>query len=148
MAERLKPRVFLDTNVLFSGLYSEDGPPGEILRLHVQGEITVVVSRQVLGELVQTIREKLPQALPALERLLTNAPPEVVADPPVEAVARACRVISAGDAPILAAAMLAEPDLLVTGNRRHFLDDPEVARFSGLSILTPAQCVDYFRMRE
>ena len=148
MARRPRPRVFLDTNVLFSGLYSAEGSPGEILRLYVQGEITVVVSRQVLEELVQNVRQKLPQELSALETLLAGVPPEVVADLPAEGVAQARRVINMVDAPILAAAILAGPDLLVTGNTRYFLDDPEISRFSGLSIMTPAQFVDHFRMRE
>ena len=144
---RLGLRVFLDTNVLFSGFYSEGGPPGEILNLYVRGEITVVVSRQVLEELVVAIREKLPLAISALERLLTGVPPEVVADPPVAESDRARGVINAADAPILAAAMVARPDVFVTGNTRYFLDNPEVARVSGLRIMTPARFVDYLRVK-
>ena len=106
-----------------------------------------MVSHQVLEELVVTIREKLPQVLPALERLLTGVPPEVVADPPVAESDRARGVINAADAPILAAAMVARPDVLVTGNTRHFLDNPEVARVSGLRIMTPARFVDYLRVK-
>lgn len=148
MARRPRPRVFLDTNVLFSGLYSAEGPPGEILRLYVQQEITVVVSRKVLQELVQTIQEKLPQARPDLERLLISVPPEVVADPTPQQVAQARGVINVGDAPILAAAISAEPDIFVTGNTRHFLDNPEVANYSRLSMMTPTQLLDYLRTRE
>jgi len=148
MARKVRPRVFLDSNVLFSGLYSEEGPPGEILGLHSQGEIIVVVSQQVLEELVRNVREKLPRALPALGILLTNNPPEVVSDPSREAVDQSSGVINMQDAPILAAAMLARPDFLVTGNTRHFVDNPEVARFSGLSIMTPAQFIEYFRALE
>ncbi len=147
MVARLGLRVFLDTNVLFSGLHSQGGPPGEILNLYVRGEITVVISRQVLEELVVTIREKLPRAIPVLERLLTGVPPEVVGNPPLAELARARGVINPADAPILAAAMVARPDVFVTGNTRHFLDNPEVARVSGLRIMTPAQFMDYLRAK-
>ena len=113
--------MFLDTNVLFSGLYSEGGPPGQILDLYIRGEITVVVSRQVLQELIHTLREKLPGSLDALGQLLTSVPPEVVADPPWENAVKARCVINAEDAPILAAAIMASPGVFVTGNTRHFL---------------------------
>ena len=43
------------------------------------------------------------------------------------------------DAPILAAAINAAPDRLVTLNTQHFIDDLEVAKKSGLVIQTPGQ---------
>ncbi len=51
----------------------------------------------------------------------------------------------AADAPILAAAYLARVDFLVTLNRRHFLQDPEVARQSGLRIGTPGEALAWVR---
>jgi predicted nucleic acid-binding protein len=51
MASR-KPRPFVDTNVLFAALYSSLGPPAAIVSQHSQGDITMVVSQQVLEELV------------------------------------------------------------------------------------------------
>lgn len=49
------------------------------------------------------------------------------------------------DAPLLAAAMLAEVDYLVTLNTHHFLDDPEVAYKSGLRIGTPGDFLAWLR---
>ena len=147
MSERAKLRVFLDSNVLFSGLYSGEGPSGKILELYVRGAISVVVSRQVLEEFVRTVRTKLPRALPTLERLLTSVPPEVVADPPEEQVMQACDVINVMDAPVLAADALAEPDFFVTGDSGYFQDNPEVVRFGGFPVVTPAQFMGYFSVR-
>ena len=56
MAAADRPRVFLDTNVLVSALYSAGGPPGAILRLHVDERITIVVSQLVMDELIRAIR--------------------------------------------------------------------------------------------
>lgn len=67
---RRRPRFLFDTNVIFSGLYSPHGPPGRLLDRYADGELAMVVSRQVLGELVRTVENKLPQALPALYLLL------------------------------------------------------------------------------
>ena len=138
MRARAKTRVFLDSNVIFSGLHSPDGAPGNILERFIEGDFLAVISQQVLEELVRTIKEKLPAALPALRSLLLSAPPEVCKDAAPEEVARWARVIHEEDAPILAAAVAARPDLLVTGDA-HFLSSPGIAKKSGLRILTPAR---------
>ncbi len=78
---RAKIRAFLDTNVIFSGLYSAKGAPEAIIDYYAQGYFTTVVSRQMLDELIGTLKDKLPEALPTLRSLLVNMSPEVVADP-------------------------------------------------------------------
>ena len=135
-----KPRPFLDTNVLFSGLYSRAGPPAAILNLHAAGRLTAVVSQQVLDELVRAINSKQPRLIPLLHTFLAETPPEVCADPAPHIVARVRPFINAADAPILAAAMQSDADCLVTGNTRHFT--AEVAERAGIDILTPT---DYMR---
>src|SRR3972149_1653913 len=72
MAAADRPRVFLDTNVLVSALYSAGGPPEAILRLHVDERITIVVSQLVVDELIRALRRKLPDALPLLRELLPH----------------------------------------------------------------------------
>jgi predicted nucleic acid-binding protein len=52
-------------------------------------------------------------------------------------VAKAREIIHPKDASILMAAKNAQVDYLVTLNRKHFLDDPEVASRSGLRIGAP-----------
>lgn len=141
-----KPRVFLDSNVIFSGMYSSAGAPGVILERFIQGKLSVVISQQVLEEVVRTIKGKLPEALPALRRLLMSAPPEIAKDPATEEVARWAEMLHIEDASILAAAIAAQPDYLVTGDR-HFLEDPGIAHQSGLHIVTPAQLLQRIELR-
>lgn len=135
---KAKLRVFLDSNVIFSGLYSSKGAPGTIIRLFILGKIDVVVSQQVLEEVIGTLKEKLPDSLPTLKRLLTNTPPEVVADPALTDVKRWTTKLQLGDAAILAAAITARPDYFITGDR-HFFKNPAVVQESGLNIVIPAQ---------
>ena len=116
MAAADRPRVFLDTNVLVSALYSADGPPGAILRLHVDERITIVVSQLVLDELIRAIRRKLPDTLPALRTFLVNAPPQVVPDPAAADLDRLGGAVNPDDAPVLAAAVNAGADYLVSGD--------------------------------
>ena len=133
-------RVFLDTNVLFSALHSSVGAPNAILEAYLRGQIEVVVSRQVLEELIRTIHQKRPQLITRLYFFLQEAPFEVQPDPTSDEVARWEQVIHPPDAPILAAAIAARPDFLITGNRRHFTS--EVAALAGLAIVSPTEFVE------
>jgi uncharacterized protein len=144
MGPGTKPRVFLDSNVIFSGLYSPEGGPGRILEHFIKGDITVIVSQQVLEEVVRTIKEKLPGALPALRRLLLNTPPEVVADPAMSDIAPWRGRLQPGDAAVLVAAAAARPDYFVTGDR-HFLSRPDIAESAGIRIVTPVQLLKEWR---
>ena len=136
-----KPRVFLDSNVIFSGLYLPEGAPGTILEHFVRGSISVVVSQQVLEEVIRTVKEKLPDSLAALKRLLVNTPLEVAADPKLPDINRWTKKLNLGDAAILAAAIAARPDFFVTGDR-HFFDNPDIAKEAGLAIGTPANFIE------
>jgi putative PIN family toxin of toxin-antitoxin system len=136
-----RPRVFLDSNVIFSGLYSPEGAPGIILEHFVKGSIGVVVSQQVLEEVVRTVRAKLPDALPTLRRLLVSIPPEVIADPEREEIERWVKKLPLGDAAILAAATGAQPDYFITGDK-HFTQNPGIGEEAQLHIVTPARFLE------
>ena len=141
MRPKPRPRVFLDSNVIFSGIYASQGAPAIILEHFVEGRLRVVISQQVLEEVVRTIKEKLPEALPALRRLLMSMPPEIRNDPSAEEVARWAKVIHIEDASILAAAVAAQPDYLVTGDK-HFFENLGIQEKSGLHVVTPAQLLE------
>jgi putative PIN family toxin of toxin-antitoxin system len=136
-----KPSVFLDSNVIFSAIYSSKGAPAVILERFIEGRLMVVVSQHVLDEVIRTIKEKLPEALPALRKLLVNAPPEIRKDPTPEEVKHWSGLLDIGDAAIMAAAVTAQPDYFVTGDR-HFLENPEIVKRAGLQIVTPAQFLE------
>jgi predicted nucleic acid-binding protein len=141
----LKPRVFLDSSVLIAGLASPKGASNVILTLAEAELITLVVSEQVLVEVERNLQEKLPRALPEYRRFLATCPLEKEALPSGAEVAVARQIIHPDDAPILAAAMALGVDYLVTFNRKHFLDDPEVARKSHLRLGTPGDFLAWFR---
>ena len=141
----MKPRVFMDTSALIAGLASPTGASHVILAL-AEGElITLVIAEEVLVEAERNLQEKLPRALPEYRRFLAACPLERAAMPSAAEVAAAKEMIHPKDAPILAAAMSLEADYLVTLKRKHFLDDPEVARKSGLCIGTPGDFLARFR---
>ena len=138
MAASADLRIFLDSNVIISGIYSPDGPPARILSLHANAKLKIIVCQLIVEEVIRTLREKKPDALPALQLFLTNAPPEIIKNPPLKEVQRWTDLLHFEDAVILAAALSAEPDYFVTGDR-HFHSQPSPAEKSGLHIVTPAQ---------
>ena len=88
MAASADLRIFLDSNVIISGIYSPDGPPAKILNLHANAKLRIIVCQLVVEEVVRAIREKKPDALPALQLFLSNAPPEIIRNPPLKEVQR------------------------------------------------------------
>ena len=141
----MRPRVFLDTSALLAGLVSSTGASNLILALAEAGLLTLVVSEQVLVEAERNLEEKLPKAIPEYRRFLTTCPLEKVPDPSPVDVAGTGGIIHPKDASILVAARNAQVDYLVTLNRKHFLNDPEVARKSGLRIGAPDDFLAWLR---
>jgi predicted nucleic acid-binding protein len=114
--------------------------------LHRDGHIGIVVSQQVLDELIRNLRDKLPSGLPVLQHLLNATPPEIVADPAQEGVDQLAEAVNFDDAPILAAALAAEVDFLVTGDRT-FLREARKAQ-TDLVALSPREFLDQFEADE
>lgn len=141
------PRVFLDTNVIFSAFYSAKGAPNAILSAFIRGEITVVISRQVLEELVRNISEKLPSVLPVLRDMLVSVPPEITPDPSLEAIKQWEAKLALGDAAVLAAAVSANVDYFITRDN-HFLASHDLQKNAGIDIIAPDQFLRFMREAE
>jgi predicted nucleic acid-binding protein len=138
-------RVFLDASVLFSAAYSATGASREILRRALRHEIDIVLSRYVLTEAQRNLEDKAPQAVYAFNTLIDLLPLEMEADPAPSELQAAADYINLKDAPIIAAAVNAQVDYLVTLDQKHFIVDPAVAHRSGLNITTPDQLLAILR---
>ena len=136
-------RIFIDANVLIAGADSRSGASNALLQLAEVGLFGVVVSRQVLDEAERNVRKKLPRALPTLAALLAQLPMEIVPDPPDAECLRWAGFIELKDTPIVAAAVLAGVDRLVTLNRKDFT--PAVAEAIGIPILSPGDVIQDIR---
>lgn len=138
-------RVFLDASVLFSASYSATGSSREIIRQAIWGDLAIVVSRYVLEEVRRNLATKVPGVLEAYEELLVLLSPEIAKDPTLSELREVATYINLKDAPIIAAAIKAHVDYLVSWDRKHFIDDPQVAARSGLAIVTPDELVSVLR---
>jgi predicted nucleic acid-binding protein len=140
-------RVFLDTSVLFAAVLSETGGARLVLSLGEARAIQVYVGPQVLREADGVLERKAPQSKVRFALLLDRARVRVVAEPDAGALAQAGAVIfTTPDARVLAEAITAGVDYLVTLDREHFVGNPRITRLPFV-VGTPGDFLAWFRKR-
>lgn len=139
-----RAKVFLDTSALIAGIASVKGAARAVLQLAETGLIEVIVSRQVIVEADRNIEDKLPEMLSEYREFIKFLAPVLVDDPPRGEIKRFLTVINPDDAPILAAAVNADADFLITWDRKHFIGK-NIHIHSNMKIVTPGEFLKYFR---
>lgn len=112
-------RFFLDANVIFSAAHNPDGNAKALFKLAAARKIELLSSGYALEEAARNIGVKFPQRVAEFNIVvaglrLTGEPRQAVTQ-----LAMAFELPSK-DVPILAAAISAGSDVLVTGDRRDF----------------------------
>lgn len=112
-------RLFLDANVIFAAAHSPAGRARALFRLAEAGACTLVASPHAVEEARRNLALKSAVGAEALEGMVRRL--ELVSEAGPKLVAwSAAQGLPEKDAPILAAAVAAGADLLVTGDRTHF----------------------------
>lgn len=137
-------RCFVDSSVLFSACYSATGASRRLLEYALDEDVILVVSNIVLEETETNLSRKSPRSLPLFRELIELIPFERVQTTDA-AVAQAAGCTEAKDAPIVAAAVAAEADFIVTLDHVHLIDPPGVALGAGLAIVEPGVVVRLLR---
>lgn len=121
MTNPIKPRVFVDADVLFAGAASpsEHGASLVVLRMAEITLIEAIASQQVVIEAERNLMKKLPQVLPAFG-LIVDRCLQVVPDPRPADLVPSADSADPKDLPILVAALREGCPWLVTFNVRHF----------------------------
>lgn len=112
-------RAFLDANVLFSAAYQDRSDLLIFFDLARAGLLQLTTSAFAIEEARRNVALKRPNRTAAFERLISEI--ALAPAPSTEhiAIARAAG-LPPKDTPILAAALAAEADSLITGDRTHF----------------------------
>jgi predicted nucleic acid-binding protein len=135
-------RIFLDSSVLFAGAYSNKGYARDLIVLGIREQVNLCISSLVIEETRRNLAYIAPEIVLDLERIFELVAFEVI-NPSKNAVISATGLVALKDAPILAAARLAKVDILVTLDKRHLLDRPELEVFIGARILRPKQSYEW-----
>lgn len=141
--------LFLDSNILLEGMRSRWGLSKAVLSLcaaHIhQLVLAQHVIKEVEGALLEVLRdrshEEADDLLADYFTFTDKARPVIVPLAAPQEITAASRIIHhLNDAPVLAAAINARPDWLLSNNTEHFT--PTVAQRTGLRIATP---YEFFR---
>ena len=141
-----KPKVLLDSSALFAAVYSKIGAARVILRLGEAGLLDLLASPQILAETESALQRKAPESLGYSALLLDRARCTMVNNPSYEEVEALLHIISyPPDTTVLAAAVSARADYLVTLDRQHFLNNLTLMATSLLPVGTPGDFLAWFR---
>ncbi len=136
-------RVFLDSNVILSGLISDAGAPRvilDILSLELPA-IMGLTGRYNIIEIERNIGKKAPTILPVYKEYLSKLHLDIVPLPSSADIAKYGGLIDSKDVPVLVSAINARADFLVTGDKRHF-GRPKAISSLDLAIVSPAEFLD------
>lgn len=130
-------RVLIDTNVLISAALFPNSVPAHAYAIAMSGNHVALVCEQNIEEMSRIFLKKFPHKKEVLESFLASSMLswEIVPVPTNE-VAGEAAVRDINDRPILRAAVLAEADLLLSGDK-DFLE----AKIARPKVLTPADFV-------
>jgi predicted nucleic acid-binding protein len=136
-------RVFLDSNVILSGLLSERGAPRIILDLLSLGLPFLIGStgRYNLIEIERNLKKKMPSLFLLYKTYLPRLNLRVIPLPPPEEVMDFSGQIAEKDVPVLISAIRSKADFLVTGDKQHFEKMKELDKYP-FHVVTPTEFID------
>lgn len=115
-------RLFLDSNVILSGLISSQGNPRIILDLLSckVPALTGITGAYNVEEIERNLRKKFPELWPLYQEYFPKMNLKIVPLPLFEEVKPLLGKMSPKDVPVLVSAKLGKADYLVTGNKKDF----------------------------
>lgn len=135
------PRLVLDTNVVVAGLLW-NGPPRRLLEAAIAGEAELFSSAALLDELVHTLGyAKFAGRIDSFGTSIAALVAQYTALVSLAAPASVPRVVAndADDDHVIAAAVAARAELIVTGDRKHLLP---IGSHQGIAIVTAREVVE------
>lgn len=140
-----RSRVFLDTSALVAAVFSETDGARHLLKLGEAAAITLWVGPSLLMELDAVLERKSPGSRPGLALLLDRADVRIGPSPDPQTQAQAETIIPyAPDARVVAEALAAQADYLVSLDRRHLVGNTP-AEVLPFPVGTPGDCLAWLR---
>lgn len=143
MAPKRRCKVFLDSNVLLSGIFSDKGAPRIILDLLTLGLpiLKGATGQYNLMEVERNLEKKMPQALPIYKVYLPKLRLEIVGLPSRETIMSMTGTIAEKDIPVLVSAIACGAQYLITGDKKDFGKLKNVKGYS-LEIVGPSEFIE------
>lgn len=142
MAGSVHLRLVLDTNIVVAGLLW-NGPPRRLIELAIEGEAVELFSSPVLlDELAHTLGySKFDKRIEAFGTSIAALVGQYTALVSLVVPASVPRIVAndADDDHVIAAAVAARAELIVTGDRKHLLP---IGSHQGIAIVTAREVLD------
>jgi len=139
------PKIFLDTSVIIAAVMSPTGGARLLFHLSHAESIRLVVGKGILQETEEVLLRKAPHLLGLLAQLLDEANIEVGKAPTSKQLGQAKSLIEyTPDANVLAQAISAKPDWLVSHDKEHFVGN-EALNDLPFNIGTPGDVIAWLR---
>ncbi len=135
-------KVFLDSNVILSGLLSNKGSPRiilDILSLNLP-LLSGATGQYNIIEIERNLKKKMPGIIPLYKKYLPAIRLEIVPLPSRDTVKKLSKHIAGKDAPVLGSAISCKADYIVTGDKKDFNKPGLKGKYEFL-ILSPAEFV-------
>ncbi|MCU0522583.1 MAG: PIN domain-containing protein [Anaerolineae bacterium] len=133
------------TSALVAAIFSDTGGARQLLKLGEAAVITLWVGPSVLAELDAVLEHKSPGSRPGLALPLDRAGVQIGPSPDSVTQTRAETIILyAPDAHIVAEALAADADYLVSLDRQHLVGNPQ-AEHMPFPVGTPGDCLAWLR---
>lgn len=116
-------KIFLDSNVIISGLFSDKGAPRVILDVLSLGlpQLAGATGEYNIIEIERNLTRKMPEVLPVYNRYLPLLSLDIIPLPSAVEIDKLSGITSRKDLPVLASAIKGKVDFLVTGDRKDFI---------------------------
>jgi uncharacterized protein len=134
-------RLVLDTNIVVAGLLW-NGPPRRLLEAAIAGEVELFSSAVLLDELAHTLGySKFAARIDSFGTSIAALVAQYTALVSLVEPASVPRIVAndADDDHVIAAAVAARAELIVTGDRKHLLP---IGSHQGIAIVTAREVVD------
>lgn len=116
-------KIFLDSNVIISGLFSDKGAPRIILDVLSLGlpQLTGATGEYNIIEIERNLTRKMPEVIPVYNRYLPLLSLDIIPLPTAGEIDKLSGITSKKDLPVLASALKGKVDFLVTGDKKDFI---------------------------
>ena len=136
-------RVFLDSNVIISGILSDRGSPRIILDILCLGLpfLIGITGRYNILEIERALRRKAPKVIPIYQTYLPELNLEIVPIPAKVELKPYHGYTCEKDVPVLVSAINGKADFLVTGDKKDFAKLKRINDMP-IRILSPSECIE------
>lgn len=134
-----KLRIFVDTNILISAILSGNSMSSKVLRTIIN-KYELVICSYTIAEAQSVIKRKFPRFINYWDQFLSSLEFEMIYTPMEFSTYQVPYIRDPKDLPILVSIVLAEPDIVITGD----LDFHTSELKERFSIMTPSDFLEAF----